>query len=65
MNYKVEINPDEGFIKISRNSREMLYWQDTEWQESPDLIYTITEAIHLALTNPKQMDLTLSQMGKL
>lgn len=63
--YHVEVNRDHGFIRIARHSREMLYWQDTEWLDDPDLIFTIVEAINLALTDPTKMDTCLRAMGKL
>lgn len=63
--YHVEVNREEGFIRIARHSREMLYWEITEWEEDPDVAFVIAEAISTALTNPEEMDTKLAAMGKI
>ncbi len=63
--YWVESNKDEGFIRINRHSREMLYWDAVEWEEDPTLIHTIVQAIDLALRYPAEMDTKMREMKKL
>lgn len=58
--YHIEINKDKGYVRIARHSREVLYWEHTEWEENPELVFTITNAINLALTDPNKMDKVLA-----
>lgn len=54
--YRVEVNKEEGFIRIFRNDNEILYWDELEWVEDEEVPYAIANAIYLAFTNPEAMD---------
>jgi hypothetical protein len=54
----------DGHIRILRNGVEVLYWDQLEWEEDPDVCHQIVEAV-LALHNPELMDQKLREMGKL
>jgi hypothetical protein len=62
--FHVEVNEEEGFIRIARHSREVLYWEMTEWEEDPEVIFKITEYITLALTQPNYFNTLLISLGK-
>lgn len=63
--YQVEISEEEGFIRILRKGKEMVYWDQLEWEEDSSVMFPITRAIQAALTDPEQMDRILRQMGKI
>jgi hypothetical protein len=69
--YTVAMSPEAGFISIyrhesvtavQRHGKEVLYWDHTEWEEDPDLIFTIVEAVRIALKQPDEMDAKLREM---
>jgi hypothetical protein len=63
--FHVEINKEEqGFIRIARHSREIMYWELSEWEADPELVFKIAEYIKLALTDPVYFNTMLIQMGK-
>jgi hypothetical protein len=63
--YHVEVNQEEGFIRIARHSREMLYWDQGEWEGDSEVYFTIMTAVVMALSDPEAMDGKLRTMGKL
>jgi hypothetical protein len=63
--YGVEIDPEVGFVRISRNGKEMLYWDVAEFEEDSQAAFAAFNAVHLALTDPEGMDGKLRMMGKL
>jgi hypothetical protein len=62
--YHVEVNEEDGFVRIAWHSREMLYWDASEWQEDPDVVFAVARAITLALSAPEAMDRMLQRLGK-
>lgn len=68
--YQVEVNKEAGYIRILRRAwpttpaKEMLYWDHGEWEEDPEGVYAIANAIALSAL-PDAMDAKMREMGKL
>ncbi len=56
---RVEINEDS--IRIFENQVEIVGWNQTEWIEDPNIITSIANAIHLAVTDPEWLKETLKK----
>jgi hypothetical protein len=45
---------DEG-VSMQYHSRQVLFWNYTEWEEDPDVVLTIANACRMALEEPGQL----------
>jgi hypothetical protein len=62
--YSVEINPEQGFVRIDRNGSEKLYWESTEFRDEHAL-FAAFNAVKMALTKPSEMDKALVKLKRL
>jgi hypothetical protein len=58
--FKVEYGDD--YITIFRYGKEVLHWIEEEWQEDPQVVFSICHAVALAATN--KLDKILKEIGK-
>ena len=67
--YQVDISAEEGSIsilkKVNGNWEEVVYWECTEWEDDPEVVFNIVEAIRTALTDPVKMNKILKKMGRM
>jgi hypothetical protein len=59
--YTVEVNPEQGFVRIDRNGSEKLYWESTEFRDEHAL-FAAFNAVKMALTKPSEMDKALVKL---
>jgi hypothetical protein len=52
----VKVNFGADFIQIVDGKRELVYWQEDEWKEDSSVVFSICNAIVLALTRPKKLN---------
>ncbi len=51
-----EIVTGMDFIQINNEDKqEVVYWISDEWHDEPDIVFSIVEAVRLALTNPDKL----------
>ena len=50
---KIEIKNDA--IRIYENENEIVGWVIDEWEEDSEVVFSIANAIKLALTSPKEL----------
>lgn len=63
--YTVITDTENGYVAIYRNGQEILYWDRLEWEEDPDLLFAIVNAVVMATTDQECMDAKLRNMKKL
>lgn len=51
---RVIFGPD--FIQITDGKRELVYWHEDEWKKDSGVVFSICNAIVLALTRPKKLN---------
>jgi hypothetical protein len=61
--FSVEVYPD--YIQLLCNGREVLYWDQQEWIEDPNLIRNIVELTRLAYAEPEELVEKLRTMRRL
>lgn len=48
----MNVTVKEDHISIHDDEEEIFYWHKKEWQDDPDLIVTVSNAIVIALSDP-------------
>ena len=46
-------------IRIYKGEKEIVGWIMSEWEEDSEVVFSIANAIKLALTNPKELEETI------
>jgi hypothetical protein len=46
---------DESISIHQNNNAEIVYWHIDEWKDNPEIVFSIANAIKLALTNPNKL----------
>lgn len=58
----MKVNYGEDYIEIIDNGNELLYWTEAEWQEDSQVVFSICNAVALALTEPEKLRAKLRQV---
>ena len=48
----------EDFIQVKKGNKEIVYWIKQEWEENPDIVFSIANAISLAKDNKLEKKLS-------
>ena len=51
----MNIEYTENEIRILENDKEIVMWTKSEWEEDSEIVFSIANAIQLAMTNPKKL----------
>lgn len=52
---KLKVKFEQDSIGIFEGKKQIVYWYYTEWQEDPNIVYSIANAVLLSQTNPKKL----------
>jgi hypothetical protein len=51
----MEVNFGEDYIEIMDGTDELIYWDIEEWKSDPQIVFSIANAVKLALTDPDEL----------
>ena len=45
----------KDYIQITEGKKEVAYWDIQEWIDEPEIVFSIANAVKLALTDPEKL----------
>jgi len=57
----MEIKIEDNAIRIYEDGKEVVGWVISEWEEDSEVVFSIANAIKLALTKPRELKQTIKQ----
>lgn len=57
----LQVTVTGDYVEILNHGEPFLYWESSEWENEPSILPSVTNAVHLAHTDPKKLINLLQQ----